>query len=525
MSSTVVAPPAAPYVRPNLSKLHKGTLLMLFCLAEFMDAFVASALFPAIPAMERSLNIKTNEIVWVFSAYSATFAAFLLISGRVSDIYSARWSFIVGSALVGLFSLGCGLVHDKVGMFILRAFTGIAAAATVPSALSLIVEWFPEPEEQSQAIALFGGSSAIGNVLGIIIGGIFVQWANWRWIYYFTCMLGVPIGVISIILVPQSAPRTGKQSWRRLDLGGVAMLTTSIVLFIYAVTTGSATGWGAGQVIGTLVVSIVLAVAFFVFEAKIDPDMASLPPHTWNYPNVPILVALGLVPIFWWCSLFFQLMPLFQTVYGWSAIMTSVHFLPTGIFSGAIAGFSGSFPKYINPKWSIFFGLLADIVATIMLPFGSTRARYWSIIFPAFIIGTMGNMVVYTNSNIAIFMNTPPEIAGTVGAMFNAALQIGLGLGLAVITTIQTEIDQKRVDQGKPVGYHGIADGYWFVLAVLVTEAVALLIWYKIEKPKVADAEAPADVKETESQGTVAEEQSEEKKEIAEILTASARYS
>ncbi|KAI0045819.1 MFS general substrate transporter [Auriscalpium vulgare] len=510
---TIVVPPEAAYVRPVLSKIHKGTLLLLFCLAEFMDAFVASALFPAIPAMERSLNIKANEIVWVFSAYASTFAAFLLISGRVSDIYSAKWSFIVGSALVGLFALGCGLVHDKVGMFILRAFTGIAAAATVPSALSLIVEWFPDPEEQSQAIAFFGGSSAIGNVMGIIIGGIFVQWASWRWVFYFTCMLGVPIGIISVFLVPHSAPRPGKPSWRRLDLGGVTMLTTSIVLFIYAVTTGSATGWGAGRVIGTLITSIVLAVAFFVFEAKIDPDMASLPPHTWNYPNVPLLVALGLVPIFWWCAVYLQLMPLFQTVYGWSAIMASVHFLPTGIFSGAIAGVSGSFPKYINPKWSIFIGLLADIVATIMLPFPNTSARYWSIIFPAFIIGTMGNMVVYTNSNIAIFMNTPPEIAGTVGAMFNAALQIGSGLGLAVVTTIQTEIDQKRADQGKPVGYHGIADGFWFVLAFLVTEAIALLIWYKIEKPKVADAEAPAQAKETESQGTV--EGQNENKETA----------
>ncbi|KAI0043869.1 hypothetical protein FA95DRAFT_1562819, partial [Auriscalpium vulgare] len=93
---------------------------------------------------------------------------------------------------------------------------------------------------------------------------------------------------------------------------------------------------------------------------------------------------------------------------------------------------------------------------------------------------------------------------------------IGLGLGLAVITTIQTEIDQKRVDQGKPAGYHGIADGFWFVLAVLVTEAVALLIWYKVDKPKVLDTEASAEVKRTESQGTVAEpEQSEENKEIA----------
>ena len=144
---------------------------------------------------------------------------------------------------------------------------GIGAAMTVPSALSLIVEWFPEPSEQNQAISFFGGSSALGNgassfsfvfcplvcalgglglacilipddlsliylffwelstVFGIILGGIFVQWASWRWILWFTGIVGLGIAIVSLVSVPISAPRKHKPSWRRLDLGAVSFIT------------------------------------------------------------------------------------------------------------------------------------------------------------------------------------------------------------------------------------------------------------------------------------------------------------
>lgn len=172
-----------PYTQPKLSKPRKFLMLFLFCFAEFMDSFIASALYPAIRVIEQDLDIVAAQISWAFAAYSATFAAFLLISGRLSDVYNAseytnphvvqstlkplnffvEWSFIIGAVVLGSFSLGCGFATEKITMFLLRAFAGIGAAMTVPSALSLIIEWFPDPMEQAQGIALFGGCGAAGN--------------------------------------------------------------------------------------------------------------------------------------------------------------------------------------------------------------------------------------------------------------------------------------------------------------------------------------------------------------------------
>jgi MFS family permease len=79
------------------------------------------------------------------------------------SFFFAGWSFIVGAFILAAFSLGCGFVGDKITLFILRALAGVGAAMTVPSALSLIIEWFPEADEQARGIAFFGGSGALGN--------------------------------------------------------------------------------------------------------------------------------------------------------------------------------------------------------------------------------------------------------------------------------------------------------------------------------------------------------------------------
>lgn len=190
---------------------------------------------------------------------------------------------------------------------------------TVPSALSLIIEWFPQPEEQARSIAFFGGSGALGNgefymlsvvktlpycvnltVLGVIIGAALVQWASWRWILWFTAVLGFTIAIASIIVVPPSAPRVIKPNWRRLDLVGVSLITAAVLLFIYSVTSGSATGWVKPAVLAPLLVSIAMAAGFFTYEAALDEDLAALPPKVWKYKNIPILIGIALLPFLWW---------------------------------------------------------------------------------------------------------------------------------------------------------------------------------------------------------------------------------
>jgi hypothetical protein len=139
-------------------------------------------------------------------------------------------------------------------------------------------------------------------VSGFLIGGVFVQLTTWRWILWFTGIFGLGTGALALVILPPSAPRRNKPSWRKLDLGGVAAITGAIILFVYGITTGPIDGWDSGNCLAPLIISIILGAAFFAYEARIPADTAALPPKVWRYPNVPVLFAVGFAPYFWWSS-------------------------------------------------------------------------------------------------------------------------------------------------------------------------------------------------------------------------------
>ncbi|EPQ51292.1 MFS general substrate transporter, partial [Gloeophyllum trabeum ATCC 11539] len=117
------------------SPARKKCLLAIFCFAQFLDTFNNSALFAAIPPISAALGISNSNSVWLLSAYQLTFAALLLISGRLSDLYNPKIVFIAGAAPMSFFALGAGFVRSQVPLIVLRAFMGVGAALTVPSAL------------------------------------------------------------------------------------------------------------------------------------------------------------------------------------------------------------------------------------------------------------------------------------------------------------------------------------------------------------------------------------------------------
>ncbi|KAG8734428.1 hypothetical protein FRC12_018535, partial [Ceratobasidium sp. 428] len=301
----------------------KYLLLAFFCLGQFLDTFNNSAVLPALPIITRSIDLTESDAVWLLAAYQATFASFLLISGRVSDVYSPKPVFIVGTIFFGTISLGAGFVNGRIVLIVLRALQGIGASLTIPSALGMLVQIFPEPTEQARAISMFAASAAIGNILGTIIGALFVQYASWRWVFWIIAVVALPIAIACIFLIP-TTPRRDDTKASQLDFVGVSTLTAAIILFVYALTTGSVSPWASAGVLVPLFISVALVAAFFVWEARVDEKNAALPPKLWFYPNFVVLFAVALVPYFWWIQVYLTFVPYWQEVLHWSSIMTGV---------------------------------------------------------------------------------------------------------------------------------------------------------------------------------------------------------
>ncbi|KAL5639305.1 hypothetical protein ACGC1H_006720 [Rhizoctonia solani] len=468
----------------QLPSLQKNVLLAIFCLGQFLDVMNTSAMLPALPATSQTVGLTESDSVWLFAAYQATFASFLLISGRISDIYGPKPAFVLGSLFFGGTSLGAGFISNRIALLVLRALQGIGAAHTIPSALSMIVQMMPEPKEQQRAIGLFGASGAIANVLGTIVGAILVEYASWRWIFWVISIISIPAATACIFLIPAS-PRRKEAKASQLDALGVMILIAAIVLFVYALTTGSVSGWRSGGVLAPFFVSIALFVAFFFWETWVDEANAALPPKLWFYPNFAVLFGTALMPFFWYMQMYLTFSPYWQDYLDWSTIITGVKFLPLGVVAGPIMVSGGRIAAIGRPKILILGGLIFAFIATILLPFSSRLSdRYWPLVFPAFIIGSAGTAVVFVLANISIFQTTPPEYAGTVGAVFNSALQLGGAIGTSATTSIQASIDEKVMENGTFDGTHfqGRSASLWFLLAWVGLVAIGVAVFFKQNK-------------------------------------------
>ncbi|KAL1940391.1 hypothetical protein VTO73DRAFT_8963 [Trametes versicolor] len=481
----------------SMSNARRYVLFVMFCVANALDSYNLNALFTALPVLREHFGLGEADASWVMSAFELTYAAFLLVSGRISDVYNPKSPFFIGVFSLGLLSLGAGFVKNGIGLIIIRALCGICAALSIPSSLALIVRLFPEPQAQSVAIALFGGVGALGNVFGTMIAAVFIQFADYRWIFFFSSMLGIPAALVCLILVP--APRSDQRDdgapmssrlhkLKMLDLAGVSILTVALILFIFAITSGSDDGWSSARVLVPLIISIFMLVAFFFWEAWIPADNAAVPPSTWFLPNFAVLFGAALLPYFWWTTVFVVFFPLWQQVYGWSAIKSGLHMIPVGI-SATVISFTSPLGRYVPPKVLILFGHVLAVAATILLAFGDGDNTYWRLVFPGLIIGSAGAMLIYMHVSISIFKTAPSSMAGVIGAMFNCAIQLGAALGLAIDTSIETSIELEDGADGFQ-HFRGRRAVLWWLLAAVCAEMVAILVFYR-SSPPASPAEEP----------------------------------
>ncbi|KAK6988894.1 MFS general substrate transporter [Favolaschia claudopus] len=451
-------------------------LVILLSLGQFLDTFNSSAFFSAIPSIAKDIHLQSSTTVWLVSAYQITFSSFLLFSGRITDVYNPKWILIVGSTLFGILSLLTGFMRNTVVFLVLRAVIGIAATLTIPSAMHIISATFTRANERSSALAAFSASAAFGNVFGLILGAVFTEFTNWPWIFFFEAAIGIPLALISVIVIPHQQQQSLLRT-RDLDWIGVALLTVTLLSFILAVTSGSTYGWSSLIVILPLSLSPIFVVLFGVWEKRrlAQGLQSAIPASVWKYRNFPILMLTALAPFFWLTIVFLTFTTFWQTVYDWSPMAAAVHLLPIGIFAVLTMSLSGQLANtQIDAKWVILCGQLLVIAGTALLPFADHPSRYWSYAFPGFALGSIGTALVYTRANIATLHSMPTDFAGTAGALFSTSLQLGATIGVTAITAVQANVEKQSNKL-----YEGNFVGFWCLFGFSISVMALTAIFYK----------------------------------------------
>ncbi|KAF8554325.1 MFS general substrate transporter [Imleria badia] len=351
------------------------------------------------------------------------------------------------------------------------------AALSIPSSLRLLVHTFPDPVVQAKVVGAFAGSGTLANVLGLIIGALIIYYATWPWIFYITAILALFIAIACTFLIPHPYRPQDKynqqEQFRRLDISGASLLVVALVLFIFAVTSGSINGWKTVTVLVPLFLSILLLGLFFVWEARLPEDHASLPPRLWSYPNFASIVILAFLPYAWLGTVYLIFAWYWQEVQSWSAIESGIHFLPIGLFAFPFMLLSGVLQQKFEVKHILLGGLFLMVAGTVFLSFANSASSYWPVVFPGFVLGTIGTTVVFATTNIAIFAATPPAVAGTVGAVFNCALLLGSAVIASVATSIQTSVEPLSTS------FKGRSAAFQFLVLIIALQILSVLVFVR----------------------------------------------
>src|SRR5215208_5746798 len=374
--------------------------LYVLCLGSLMIVLDVTVVNVALPSIREDLDFSETSLAWVVNAYLLTYGGFLLLGGRLGDLFGHRRLFLAGITLFTVASLACGLATTQWAPVVARSLQGIGGAVASAVALSLMMTLFTEPADRAKAMGIFGFVASGGGSIGVLLGGILTDSLDWHWIF----LVNVPIGVVVCVLTLRLLPGAhGPAGQRRLDVAGALTVTAALMLAVYAIVNGNHEGWTSGRTLGLLGAAVALFTVFITIEARVR--MPLMPLGLFRSRNLSTANAVG---ILWAAAMFawFFLSALYlQLVLGYSPLQVGLAFLPANLIMGAFS-----------------LGLSAKIV----MRFGLKRP-----IIVGFGVGTAFNPVL-----MAAMSDVDPSETGLASGVANTSFMMGGALGLAILSTL-----------------------------------------------------------------------------------------
>ena len=414
----------------------------------------------ALPRMAKDLGSTTTDLQWVISVYMLALGAFMAPAGRIGDIFGRRRALLVGIALFGLASVFCAIAPSATVVIIFRAVQGLGAALIFPVSVSVLTNTLPA-EKASHAIGLAYGIAGLGNAAGPLVGGLLTQTLGWRAVFW----LLVPLSAIAFTIGAATIPETSDETVpRRVDLSGLALITTGIGLFTFAFDRAPAWGWLAASTVGVFAVSVALLTAFVTVETRVRFPLIDL--SLLRNPRFTLLVVAGTIAnIAYVVTVFLSTLNL-QQVRGLSPLMAGLAFV--GPSAGAALGgpISGRLASRNAPFAVMGLGCTVAAVSLAGLAAAGNFVAYLAALTACGF--TMG--LVYAFTTVATQAVVAPERAGEAAGVTLTSLVTLAGVGVAVASSV-LEVLQ---DNGFSTG-NGIRVILAVIAALLLPAGLAVL--------------------------------------------------
>jgi EmrB/QacA subfamily drug resistance transporter len=460
--------------------------LLVIATAQLMLVLDDSIVNIALPSIQQELRVNAVHLPWIVNAYILAFGALLLLGGRLGDLYGRRRALQAGLALFVAASLAGGFSPNSETLIAARAIQGLGAALVSPNALALIATTFSERKIRDAALSLYGAMSALGIVMGLLLGGLLTDTLGWRWVFF----INVPIGIL--VLLGSRTLVSAERHAGSLDVRGAVLGTGGMVALVYAITRFSEDGFTDVIGLGLVGAAALLLVSFVATQAR--SRTALLPLGLFRnrgragaYASM-LLLAIGPMGTFYVITLYLQ------QVQHYNPLQTGASWMPFA--AGLVLG-AGSAPKLLNraaPSLVAAAGALLSAGAAFWFSFIQVDTSYWLHLAPAMFVLALGfGLSVIALTQAAVY-HTEAHEAGIASALLNCAQQIGVALGLAVLAGIAAAVSNST-QHAALSGEAQLVTGYGTALVVAAGLLVAagILAAATLTSRTTVEADAPAD--------------------------------
>ena len=446
--------------------------LMVLCLGVLMIVLDTTIVNVALPSIRADLGFSESSLVWVVNAYMVTFGGFLLLGGRLGDLYGHRKLFLIGITLFTFASAACGMANTQTLLIAARAIQGLGGAVVSAVSLSLIMNLFTEPGERARAMGVYGFVCAGGGSIGVLLGGLLTNALSWHWIFLVNLPIGVAVYALCVSLL---ANDRGHAHGESLDVAGAVTITTALMLAVYSILNGNEAGWMSMQTIGQLAAAVVLLAVFLGIEARVrDPLM---PLSLFKLRNVATSNVVGML---WAAAMFawFFISALYmQLVLHYSPMQVGLAFLPANLIMAAFSlGLSARIVMRFGIKLPLATGLLFAAAGLALFAFAPVQGNFVMHVLPGMLLLGIGAGMALNPVLLAAMSDVTQGESGLASGIVNTSFMMGGALGLAVLASVAAARTENLLGAGA-ASSAALTGGYHlaFLIGAIFAASAALL--------------------------------------------------
>ncbi len=463
--------------------------LIVLCLATLMIVLDTTIVNVALPSIKASLGFSDTSLAWVVNAYALTFAGFLLLGGRLGDLYGQRRLFLVGIVVFTLSSLLCGIAGSQLFLIAARAVQGIGGAIASAISLSIVMNLFQEPKERTEAMGIFGFVAAGGGSVGALLGGLLTGAFNWHWIFLVNLPIGIIVFVASLYVLSGHHARAEHV---HLDVWGALFVTASLMLLVYGIVNGNVLGWMSLATLGTIGAGIVLMIIFVLTEARVRSPLVPL-----TLFRLRSIVVANTAGVLWSAAMFawFFLSALYmQLVLSYAPMQVGLAFVPANLIMAIFSVWlSAKVVTRFGPKRPLALGLFLVAAGLLLFARVPVVGNFWWDILPPMLLMGFGAGMSFNPMLLIAMSEVKEHESGLASGVVNTAFMMGGSLGLAILASVAASRTGAAFTAGMPQ-VAALTSGYnaAFLVGGIFALSASALIAFGIKSPSRSHGHAVA---------------------------------